>query len=121
MPSPLKSPTAMANGAVPTVIGEPVALVNDTEFAGFLTVKKTTLDKADAPGLVTVMETVLVAAMSAAVIAAVNRLPLTKVVVRGLPFQFTVAPATNPVPLTVRGNGVPPGTAVSGTSGCVIS
>src|ERR1700722_3745174 len=117
MPSPLKSPTAMAKGPVPTVIGEPAALVNDTVVAEFLTVKNTTLDKADAPGLVTVMETVFVVAMSAAVMAAVSRLPLTKVVVRGLPFQLTVAPATNPVPFTVRVNGVPPGTAVSGTSG----
>ena len=69
MPSPLKFPTAMAKGPVPTVIGEPVVLVNDTDVAGFLTVKNTSLDKADAPGLVTVMEAVLVLAMSAAVMA----------------------------------------------------
>src|ERR1700735_2862202 len=107
----------MEKGPLPTVIGEPVALVNETDVAGFLTVKNTTFDKADAPGLVTVMETVLVVAISAAVMAAVNRLPLTTVVVRGLSFQLTVAPATNPVPFTVRVNAVPPGTAVSGTSG----
>ena len=42
---------------------------------------------------------------------------LTKVVTRAVPFQFTVAPETNPVPFTVSVNLVPPRATASGTSG----
>jgi hypothetical protein len=43
----------------------------------------------------------------------------TTVVDRGDPFQFTTAPATNPVPFTVRVKPELPGFATSGTSGKV--
>jgi hypothetical protein len=49
----------------------------------------------------TVMFTVPTAAVSAAVIAAVTCVALTKVVGRGEPFQFTTTPLPKPVPLTV--------------------
>jgi hypothetical protein len=41
---------------------------------------------------------------------------LTKVVVRGLPFQRTTALLTKPVPLTVSVNAVPPAVALVGES-----
>jgi hypothetical protein len=42
---------------------------------------------------------------------------LTNVVVREDPFQFTVAPETNPVPVTVKVNDGPPGAVAAGTIG----
>ena len=54
------------------------------------------------------------AIMSAARIAAVSRVVDTNVVVRGKPFQFTTAPLTRPLPLTVSVNGAPPGAVVVG-------
>src|SRR5580693_96508 len=69
------------------------------------------------PGLLTVTLAVVAVAMSVAGIAAVNRVPLTKVVVRALPFHNTVEPATKPAPLTVRVNADPPGAAADGTRG----
>jgi len=42
---------------------------------------------------------------------------LTKVVARGLPFQFTTERDVNPVPVTVRVNPGPPGMALVGTKG----
>jgi hypothetical protein len=55
--------------------------------------------------------------MSAVVIAAVSFEELTNAVARGDPFQFTMAPGTNPVPVTVRVNPAPPGTIAEGTIG----
>ena len=52
-------------------------------------------------GLNTVTEPEPAAARSGAVIAAVSCVLLTKVVVRAVPFQFTMEPETNPVPFTV--------------------
>src|SRR5439155_23111953 len=66
-------------------------------------------------------EAVLAMAMSEARMLAVNCESLTKVVARGLPFQFTSAPETNPVPFTVRVNPGPPGAVASGTRGWLIS
>jgi hypothetical protein len=63
---------------------------------------------------VTVMRAVLDVAMSAAVIAAVTRELLTNVVGRGLPFQLTTAPETNPVPVTVSEKTGPPGWVAAG-------
>jgi len=51
-------------------------------------------------------------------IDAVNCDPPTNVVVRGLPFHFTTAPETNPVPLTVSVKAGLPGATLVGTSGC---
>jgi hypothetical protein len=45
----------------------------------------------------------------------------TKVVVRALPFQFTTAPETNPVPFTVRVNVAAPGAFCPGDKGALIS
>ena len=68
-------------------------------------------------GLTTVTEAVPALAMSVARMGAVSREPLTKVVVRGLPFHFTTAPETKPVPFTVSANPAEPGLTASGTSG----
>ena len=45
---------------------------------------------------------------------AISREPLTKAVVRGLPFQFTVDPETNPVPFTVTVKVIPGGPRCNG-------
>ena len=80
--------------------------------------KKTTLDEPPpGVGFTTVTEAVLAMAMSEARMLAVNCESLTKVVARGLPFQFTSAPETNPVPFTLRVNLGPPGAVAAGTSG----
>jgi hypothetical protein len=42
---------------------------------------------------------------------------LTKVVVRGLPFHFTIELGTKPVPFTVSLNPGPPGPTLTGTRG----
>jgi hypothetical protein len=68
-------------------------------------------------GLVTVTQAVPAAATLAAGTVAVNCEPLTKVVANGVPFQFTVAPDTNPVPFTVRVKPGLPGVTAAGTSG----
>ena len=70
--------------------------------------------------MTTVTEAVLAIAMSVPLIVAVNWRPLMKFVVRGLPFQSTVAPETNPVPFTVSVNPGPPGAALAGTTGSLI-
>ena len=59
-------------------------------------------------GFTTVTEAVPAAPMSLAKIAAVNCVPLTKVVARALPFHCTVEVATKFVPVTVIVNPVPP-------------
>ena len=114
-PSPLKSPTATETGVIPVAYSD---VVNETEDVGPVIGKKTALDSPP-PGLgfTTVTEAVLAIAMSEARMLAVNSEPLTKVVARGLPFQFTSAPETNPVPFTVRVNPGPPGAVAAGTSG----
>jgi hypothetical protein len=65
-------------------------------------------------GFATVTGAVPAVAMSAAVIAAVNWVEETYVVVRLDPFQFTVEPETKPVPFTVSVNPVPPAVAEVG-------
>jgi hypothetical protein len=66
--------------------------------------------------LVTVIGTVagLAEAMSAAVIAAVSCVALTKVVVRLLPFHSTVDPEMKSAPLTVKVKAAPPAVAEEG-------
>ena len=51
-------------------------------------------------GVVTTIETGACAAMSEALIVASSSAPLSKLVARGLSFQFTTAPLTNPAPCT---------------------
>src|SRR5271157_44730 len=115
LPSPLKSPVARLIG--PAAVGKVVPL-NPTEGLDEVTLKRTPLDvPPPGPGLTTVTAAVLAAAISEARIFAVSCEPLTKVVVRALPFQFTTEPETKPVPFTVSVKATPPGAAVSGTSG----
>jgi hypothetical protein len=47
--------------------------------------------------------------------------PLTKVVAKGLPFQFTTEEETKPVPFTVIVKPALPGVVASGTSGLLMS
>jgi hypothetical protein len=68
-------------------------------------------------GLVTVMLTVPASVTSDAAIIAVNFELFTNAVERGLPFQFTTNPDTNPPPVTVRVNGEAPGAVDSGLTG----
>jgi hypothetical protein len=65
-------------------------------------------------GLNTVTFAVPAVAMSAAVIAAVNCVALTNVVVRSEPFHRTTDPLTKFVPFTVSGNAKPPAVAEDG-------
>jgi len=65
-------------------------------------------------GLVTVTVAVPAVAISAAVIAAVNFVALTKVVVLAAPLNFTTDVGTKPVPLTVRVKAAPPAVALAG-------
>src|SRR5437762_9464052 len=67
-------------------------------------------------GVTTVTEAVPVAAMSAAGIAAVSCVALTKVVVRAAPFHCTVAPFTKPLPVSVSVKPAPPTIALAGDS-----
>src|SRR5206468_3255993 len=71
-------------------------------------------------GVTAVTLAVPTAAMSAAVIAAVSWMALTKVVVRVAPFQRTVEPFTNPVPLTVSVKAAPPTVALVGVSPVIV-
>jgi hypothetical protein len=70
--------------------------------------------------LTTVTDAVRGVAMSEARIAALSVEPLTKLVVRGLPFHFTTAPTTKPVPFTVNVNPDPPDLIASGTTGSLM-
>ena len=65
-------------------------------------------------GFVTVTVAVPAVAISAAVIAAVNCVARTKVVVLAAPLNFTTDVDTNPVPLAVRVKAVPPAVALVG-------
>ena len=65
-------------------------------------------------GFVTVTVAVPAVAISAAVMAAVNCVALTNVVVLAAPLNFTTDVDTNPVPLTVRVKAAPPAVALVG-------
>jgi hypothetical protein len=65
-------------------------------------------------GFVTVTVAEPAVAISAAVIAAVNCVALTNVVVLAAPLNFTTDVDTNPVPLTVRVKAAPPTVALVG-------
>src|ERR1700687_1909081 len=89
--------------------------------AGLLTVK---LLAADVPppgvGLVTVTPNIPAAAISGAVINAVTCVAFTNIVVRAFPWKSTVAPLTNPVPLTVSVNPAPPAVVLFGESVVIV-
>src|SRR5712691_6523440 len=80
---------------------------------GLLTVKLT-LPEAPPPGagLTTTTENVPAVATSAAVIWAINCVLLTKFVIRSLPLNFTTAPLTKLLPLTVSEKAGSPATAL---------
>jgi hypothetical protein len=110
----LKSPTAIDGDRS----DEKEVRVVATDDVGFVMERKATFDVPPAGvGFTTVTEAVAAVAISPAVIAAVRCEPLTKVVVRGLPFQFTTEPEAKPVPSTVRVKAGPPGAMASGTRG----
>src|SRR5205814_1825261 len=67
-------------------------------------------------GFTTVMEAVPALAIRDADTVAVSCVEETNVVVSGVPFQFTVAPLTKLVPLTVKLNCGPPAVAQVGLS-----
>ena len=96
-----------------------VALAGESEVSegavGFDTVNVNALD-AVAPGLMAVTWAVPAAAMSLAGMAALTCVALTKVVERAAPFQFTVAPETKLLPLTVSVKAAPPAVALAGES-----
>ena len=97
--------TAVVAGAIEVSVGPETALiVNDRVL--------------DVPppgaGFVTFTVAVPAVAMSAAVIAAVNCVALTKVVVSAAPLNFTTDVDTNPVPLTVSVKAAPPAVALVG-------
>jgi hypothetical protein len=95
------------------------AVEGDNELtvgAGLLIVNDAALDVPPGDGLVTVTLAVPAVATSAAVIAAVNCVPLTNVVVLAPPLNFTTDVDTNPVPFTVNVNAAPPAVALVGES-----
>ena len=79
-----------------------------------LIVNDTALDVPPEPGLVTVTVAVPAVAISAAAIAAVNCVALTKVVVLAAPLNFTTEVETKPVPFRVRVKAAPPAVAPVG-------
>src|SRR5207245_3623589 len=82
---------------------------------GLVTVKLIALEvRLVGAGFVTVTGNEPTTARSAAVIATVNLVALTKVVVLLTPFHFTTAPVTKPAPVTVSVKAGSPATAVNG-------
>src|SRR6266404_29508 len=119
---PLTKPvplTVSVKAAPPTV-----ALVGDTDVSVGAGLFSENACAAVVPppgvGVTTVTLAVPAAAMSAAVIAAVSWMGLTKVVVRVAPFQRTVEPFTNPVPSTVSVKAAPPTVALIGVSPVIV-
>jgi hypothetical protein len=111
--------TVSVKAALPSkaVVGEMVVIAG----VGFVMVK---VAEADVPppgaGLVTVTPGVPAVEIKGAVIAAVNCVALTNVVVTFVPLKLTKAPLTNPVPLTVSVKAAPPSTAVEGESVVIV-
>src|SRR5258708_38575542 len=104
-PSPLKSPTTTGPGKLSAAIS---VLLKATVVVGLVTWKNTTFEVLETlGGFATVTEAVACAAMSAAVIVAVNRVLATKVVLRALPVHFTTGPGTNPVAFPGTGEPAP--------------
>jgi hypothetical protein len=82
--------------------------------------KRTTLE-VPPPGLDTVMEPVVGAAILAAGTLAVSLLGLRYLVASAFPFQFTTELETNPVPLTVSVKLAPLGATAVGLKGCAMN
>src|SRR2546426_39613 len=107
--------TVMVNAASPVV-----ALVGDSDVSAGAGLVTENVWAAEVPppgaGGRTGTGTLAAAARSAAGIAAVSWVALTKAVVRAAPFQRTVEPLVKPVPLTVSVKAAPPTAALVGTS-----
>src|SRR6266850_187048 len=71
-------------------------------------------------GFLTLTGTAPAAAMSAAAMAVVTRVALTKVVARDAPFQSTLVPVTKLAPSTVSVNAGPPAVALLGVSAVTV-
>ena len=107
--------TVSVNAALPLVAfeGESVVIAG----TGLFTANGEAVDvPPPGAGLVTVTLTDPAAAMSAAVIEAVNCVALTNVVVLAAPPKFTTAPETKFVPFTVNVKAAPPTIALEGES-----
>ena len=112
LPNPL--PVTVKVNAVPpavALVGEIAVSVGPAEAIGKLRAAEVPPPGA---GVTTVTGTLLAVAMSAALMAVVSCVALTNVVVRALPFQFTVEPFTKLVPFTVSVNAAPPAIAPAG-------
>ena len=109
-PTPVKvnvnaaPPTVVLAGAIEVSVRADPLIVNDR------------VPDVPPPGaaFVTVTLAVPAVAISAAVIAAVNCVALTNVVVLAAPLNFTTDVDTNPVPFTVRVKAAPPAVALVG-------
>ena len=77
-------------------------------------VKEITFDVPPGAGFVTVRLAVPAVAISAALIAPVNCVALTNVVVLAAPLNFTTDVDTKPVPFTAREKAAPPAVALAG-------
>jgi hypothetical protein len=96
--------------------------VNWLATGGMTTVVKGTALETGAPeGLATAIEAVPAVATSAARMAAVSWVALTKVVVRAAPLKLTTAPLTKFEPLTVKVNAAEPAAVVDGASAVTIA
>src|SRR5205823_15102134 len=115
LPSPLKSEAAIGKGFAPTLTSN---LFSEIEGVAFVISKYVALEvPPPGVGLNTVTEAVPGKATSATGTVAVNRSLLINVVANPVPFHLTVAPGTNPVPVTVRLKACPPGATAVGTKG----
>ena len=112
----MKSAVTRVSGPAPAAKCD--ANLNAAHVPAALIGKKTTFEEPPpGEGFTTVTDAVLALATSVERMLAVSRDLLINVVVRTLPFHFTTAPETNPVPLTVSVNPAEPGLMASGNSG----
>jgi len=111
----LKSAAARFIGAVVSATGKSLKTRLDV---GSIMVKGTGFELPP-PGLGLTTVTLAVPALETIVAGttAVNSPVFTNVVARGVPFQFTTDPDTNPAPLTVNTNPGPDGATAAGTTG----
>ena len=122
LPAPLKFTVAPDTNPTPLTVsvnaGEPAAaLEGEIELSvgtGLLIANDTAFDVPFGAGFVTVTVAVPAMAISATVIAAVNWVALTNVVVLAAPLNFTTDVDTKPVPFTVRVKAAPPAVALVG-------
>lgn len=93
--------TVSVNAGPPTaaLVGESEVIAGGSKVLGAVMVNVAEFEVV--VELDTVMAAVPEKAVSAAVIAAVSCVELTKVLTRGEPFQFTTSPFTKPAPFTV--------------------